>query len=167
MIEEIQNILETKINMKSSYPFIQNVINSINYRKQKFKKINPNDDNEITWKDFRLFFRNYPNLLKLFPQNKYPDDLIIYETPKEGGDEYGDYTPFIETDDPIITSINNKIINAIHTGQSLMKKAIPRKSDFQNPESIIDFILGKMNNLIRNNLTDNSKYYKILEDKLK
>ena len=166
LIKDIENIIKRKnIIVKSYYPFIQNVIASINYRKEKFK-INP-DSEQVTWEDFRLFFKNYPNVLKLFPQNKYPSDLIIYETPEEGGDEYGDYAPFIETDDPIITGINNKMVDAVNSGQSLMKKTVPRKSDFQNPQSIIDFILEKISNLIRNNLNDNSKYYKILEDKLK
>ena len=108
-----------------------------------------------------MFFRNYPNLLKLFPQDKYPDNLELYNNNFRLDNEDSDgYYIYIKT-------INDKIIDAIYIGQSLMKKEIPKKSDFENPESIIDFILEKISNLIRNNLTDNSKYYKILEDKLK
>ena len=163
VIEDItEYILETKkINQKTPYSFIQNVASAIKYRKEKFKKINLDDIEEVTWKDFRFFFRNYPNLLKLFTKDKYPDDLELYNNnfrlDNEDSDGYYIY----------IKRINDKIINAIHVGQSLMKKAVPSKADFENPESIIDFILEKISNLIRNNLTDNSKYYKILEDKLK
>ena len=161
VIKGIEDIIETKkINKKTPYSFIQNVANSIKYIKEKSKKINP-DEIEATWKDFRLFFRNYPNLLRLFPEDKYPDHVDLFID----NDMYDE-----KSDDESIFSafrVNYKIVNALHTGQSLMKKAIPKKSDFENPEAKIDFILEKISNLIRNNLTDNSKYYKILEDKLK
>ena len=54
------------------YDFIKNVIGSI---KNKIKNKKP------TWKDFRIFFKNYPNIIKLFSEKKYPDDLEIKKTP--------------------------------------------------------------------------------------
>jgi hypothetical protein len=54
------------------YDFIKNVIGSI---KNKIKNKKP------TWKDFRVFFKNYPNIIKLFSEKKYPDDLEIKKTP--------------------------------------------------------------------------------------
>jgi hypothetical protein len=155
-IKNIKDFLKNKyFSNKTNYPFIQNVIFSIEYRKKRIKK----EQIKTTWGDFRLFFRNYPNVVKLFPESKYPNELIIYD------EEYDEYD-FIETDDEKIIKINDMVDTAVNS-VNLLKKINYKKSDIKNPQDKIDFVLEKIINLIKNNLNDNSRFYKMIETKIK
>lgn len=145
--------------------FFEKVSNSIAYRLRKktnksidTKKslISSSFDEEeakpATWKDFRQFFKNYPFLLNIF---KNEDDNEKIDN----------------------NSIRNekKLVNAIKTTDNLLRKVVAKKDekttksnnlDIPDFQEKIDFLFERILTFI-NNLSDNSKFYTILNRKIK
>ena len=141
------------------YQWIERIIMSIRYRKNKLSK---NKNEPITWKDFRTYFRDYPYLLKLVPESKYPDNKIIFDDisrVKEG---------YHMTDGGIkeLDKINDIFIKAVNIGQVLTKKSRTGVFDIENKEDKIDFVIERFSNLLKNQFNDNSKYYALIDKEL-
>ena len=142
------------------YEFIERVIQSIVFRKNKFSK----DKNQtVNWKDFRTYFRDYPYVLKLFPKSKYPDNKVIFD---HRNLKY-DLMDLLPEEKPELIKINRIIINAVNVGQVLSKKSKTGVFDIENKEDKIDFVIERFSKLLKNQFNDNSKYYTIIDKELK
>jgi hypothetical protein len=105
-----------------SYPFIQNVISSIQKRQSKIP----------TWKDFRTYFNDYPAIQILFKKDKYLDDKKI-------------------SDHPELNDINQIFYKALDSGQSLMKTSstsgnTKRKEEIVELPNFLKRMRGKSKN---------------------
>ena len=142
-----------------SYEFMERIIMSIRYRKNKLSK---NKNEPITWKDFRTYFRDYPYLLKLVPESKYPDNKIIF-------DDINRKNKDVSMADGIkkLEKINNIFIKAVSIGQVLTKKSRTGTFDIENKEDKIDFVIERFSKLLKNQFNDNSKYYALIDKELK
>lgn len=157
-IDNEQNIIEK--NERPFYEFIERVIESILFRKNKFSK---DKNQKVNWKDFRTYFKDYPYVLKLFPESKYPDNKIIFDYTKT---KY--YLIDIDPEEkPELVKINNIITNAVKIGQVLTKKTRTSHFDIENKEDKIDFVIERFINFIKNKFNDNSKYYALIDKELK
>jgi hypothetical protein len=134
----------------ADYNFSGKVYKSIYYKKYNKHPIEyeyeyeEDEEDLIYWKDFRVFFKNYPNVLKLFPKEKYKDDMVFYDSDNH---------------------VNDKVRTAILITDLLKKKIVPKK-DFLNIQEKIESILYRISLIIKNNIKDNKKYYNVLYKKI-
>ena len=142
------------------YEFIERVIESIKFRKNKLSK---DKDQTVIWKDFRTYFRDYPHVLKLFPESKYPDNKIIFDHTNL---QY-DLMDLLPKQKLELVKINRIITNAVRIGQVLTKKSRTGTFDIENKEDKIDFVIERFSKLLKNQFNDNSKYYKMIDKELK
>jgi hypothetical protein len=141
------------------YQFIERVIESIKFRKNKFSK----DKNQtVNWKDFRIYFRDYPYILKLFPESKHPNNQIINNKNLED-----DLLELLPEEKPELIKINHIIQRSVNIGQVLTKKSRTGTFDIENKEDKIDFVIERFSNLLKNQFNDNSKYYAMIDKELK
>jgi hypothetical protein len=106
----------------SDYDFFTNAINSIKDKINKNKK--------VTWKLFRSFFKNYPNLIKLFSDKKYPDNLEIIKTPN-------------------YENLNNFLSKVYNASSDLMIKYDSENKIISNPEKRISSLFKKIGEIIK------------------
>jgi len=156
-IDDYGNVIEE--DKLEPYEFIERVIESIKFRKNKFSK---NKNQKVNWKDFRTYFRDYPYILKLFPESKYPDNQIINNKNLED-----DLLETLPEDKPELVKINRMIEKITNIGQVLTKKSRTEIFDIENKEDKIDFVIERLVNLLKNQFNDNSKYYAMIDKELK
>ena len=118
-----------------------NFFETIKYHLQQENKL-PN------WKNFRDKFKDYPKILKIFPQKKYPDNYYFIK-PED------DLIPFKEGD-------QNKIFMAHQVIGDLFQG---KKDKIKNFENEIAYVIKKSTDLIaRLNLKSNDKFLKQLKE---
>jgi len=125
----------------SDYDFFTNAINSIKDKINKNKK--------VTWKLFRSFFKNYPNLIKLFSDKKYPDNLEIIKTPN-------------------YENLNNFLSKVYNASSDLMIKHDSENKIISNPEKRISSLFKKIGEIIKkhsmfSNKTENKLLIQLLK----
>ena len=136
IIEKMNNYF---ISDGDDFNFFDNMTKSI-------KNITKNK--KVTWKIFRSYFKNYPNIIKIFSEKKYPDNLEIKEVDN-------------------FKKLNSIVRNFYNVSNLFLRKDI-EKNVTSNPDKNISFLFKQIGEMIKKySLTSHKSEIKLITGLLK